>query len=209
MTSARFASGLVALVLAGLAGVASAQSVYTCRDRTGRVISSDRPISECSDRAIRELSPGGMLKREIPAPLSPEQQAQKDIDDRNKRTADEAAREKRRRDSALLAAYANEDAIEQARKRAIADAQESLGTSRTRLDGLAKEKAGIADELKGYKGKIPPLVQRRADDNDAAIADETSAIRAREAEIGRINTRYDDERNRYRELSSGPVQKGR
>ena len=199
MNVARLVLASIALVLTGSA---TAQSVYTCRDRTGRVISSDRPIAECSDRAMRETTPGGILKREIAAPLTPEQQAQKDADDKAKRTAEEAAREKRRRDSALLAAYANEDAIEQARNRALADAQDSLTSSKQRLADLNKEKAGIAEDLKSYKGKVPPLVQRRADDNDAAIADESSAIRARGVEMDRINARYDEERKRFHELST-------
>jgi len=197
-------AGRIACALLGLAFAAdaSAQSIYTCRDRNGHIISSDRPMPECADRSIRETSPGGMLKREIAAPLTPEQQAQKDIDDKNRRVAEDAVREKRRRDSALLAAYANEDAIDAARRRAIADSNDSLAASRQRLADLIKEKAGIAEELKAYKGKIPPIAQRRADDNDLAIADENASIRARESEIDRINLRYDEERKRFRELSA-------
>jgi hypothetical protein len=198
--------GRSALALLGLAlaAGASAQSVYTCKDRYGHIISSDRPMPECADRAIRETSPGGLLKREIAAPLTPEQQAQKELDDKNRRVVEDAAREKRRRDSALLAAYANEDAIDAARRRAIADANETLAASRQRLADLTKEKAGIVEELKAYKGKIPPIAQRKADDNDMAIADESASIKARETEIDRINTRYDEERKRYRELSTAP-----
>ena len=194
----------LALAFAVLAAFAAcpvgAQSVYSCKDRSGRTISSDRPIPECADRTMRETTAGGILKREIAAPLTPEQQAQKDADDHARRLADEAAREKRRRDAALLAAYSNEDQIEQARKRSLIDVQDSIRASKVRLDGLQKEKQSLAADNRQYNGKLPPLVQRRVDDNQAEIADEMAAMKLREADVDRINQRYDDERNRFREL---------
>lgn len=181
---------------------AAGQSVFTCKDRNGHVISSDRPIAECSDRAMREMSPGGMLRREIAAPLTPEQQAQKDADDRKRRIDEEALREKRRRDSALLAAYSTEGQIDQARSRALADVQDSIRTSRERVAELTKERQSLADETKTYKGKVPPLVQRRVEDNQAAIDDENRAMKMREVDVDRINQRYDEDLRRYRELTA-------
>ncbi len=177
-------------------------TIYSCRDRAGRTITSDRPIPECSDRAVRELGPSGILKREIAAPLTPEQQRAKEIDDRNKRVADDAAREKKRRDSALLAAYSNEAQIESARHRALADAQENIKTSHSHLADLNAEKKALAQEGEFYKGKrMPPLVKRRLDDNEAAISDEEATIKMRQTDVERINQRYDDELKRFRELT--------
>jgi len=183
-----------------MAAAAEAQSIYTCKDRSGHTISSDRPIPECADRPMRETTPGGVLKREIAPPLTPDQQAQKDADDRVRRLADEAAREKRRRDMALLAAYSNEDQIDQARKRSLVDVEEAMRTSRARLDSLQKEKQTLAIENRQYGAKLPPLVQRRVDDNQAAIDDENAAMKLRAADVERINQRYDDELKRFREL---------
>ncbi|MGI9026559.1 MAG: DUF4124 domain-containing protein [Burkholderiaceae bacterium] len=177
-------------------------TIYSCRDRAGRTITSDRPIPECSDRAVRELGPSGILKREIAAPLTPEQQRAKEIDDRNKRVADDAAREKKRRDSALLAAYSNEAQIESARHRALADAQENSKTSHAQLADLKAEKKALAQEGEFYKGKrMPPRVKRRLDDNEAAISDEEATIKMRQTDVERINQRYDDELKRFRELT--------
>ena len=204
---ARALKGPLALAIlvasATLAAHAAEQaSIYTCRDRAGRTITSDRPIPECNDRAVRELGPSGIVKREIAAPLTPEQQRQKDIDDRKKRLADDAAREKRRRDSALLAAYSNESQIEAARRRALADAEDSIKTSHLHLTDLTSEKKSLAQEAEFYKNKRMPLpVKRRLDDNEAAITDEEATIKMRQSDVERINQRYDEELKRFRELT--------
>lgn len=183
---------------------AVAQSIYTCRDRAGRTQTSDRPIADCAG-VMRELGPSGIVKREIAPPLTAEQQRVKDIDDKAKRLIQEAARERHRRDLALLAAYQSEDQIEVARRRSLADADESIRTSRTRLDELQKEKSALMQESDAYKGKpMPPLFRRKLDDNQALIDDEEASIKMRQADVERVNLRYDDDRSRFRELV-GPV----
>ena len=193
----------IALASGTLAVNASAQpTIYTCRDRNGHTITSDRPIPECADRSMRELGPSGIVKREIAAPLTPGQLRQKEIDDRNKRLADDAAREKKRRDSALLAAYSNEAQIESARGRALADAQDSIKTSHSHLADLIQDKKALAQEAEFYKTtRMPLLVKRRFDDNEAAISDEEATIKLRQADVERINQRYDEEVKRFRELT--------
>ncbi len=204
-------SGRIAGLVCGLGLVttfgASAQSIYTCKDHSGRTITSDRPIAECAG-VMRELGQSGIVKREIAPPLTPDQQRQKEVDDRARRAADEIAREKHRRDSALLAAYQSEDQIEAARKRVLSDADSSIKTSNTRLAELVKEKKGLAAEGDAFKGKnMPPLFKRRVDDNQALIDDEEASMKMRLNDVERINNRYDDDRNRYRELSNarGPA----
>ncbi|MEO8935586.1 MAG: DUF4124 domain-containing protein [Burkholderiaceae bacterium] len=191
---------IVMTICCGSLPPAAAQSIYTCRDHAGRTQTSDRPLSDCAG-VMRELGPSGILKREIAPPLTADQQRLKDIEDRAKRVADEVAREKRRRDLALLAAYQSEDQIEAARRRSLADADESIRMSRTRLDELQKEKKALTLEADVYAGKpMPPLFRRRLDDNRALIDDEEASMKIRQADVERVNLRYDDDRNRYREL---------
>ena len=58
-------------LLAGLCAAVAAQtspgalSIYTCVDKQGRKLTSDRPIPECIDREQRELGPSGTLRRVI------------------------------------------------------------------------------------------------------------------------------------------------
>ena len=166
------AAVLFALAVTCATSAIAQSSIYTCRDHTGKTISSDHPLTDADDRA--------------------------------KRMADETAREKHRRDVALLTAYQSEDQIEEARRRALADASESIKFSQTRLADLDKEKKSLAQEGDGYKGKIPPLFQRKLDDNQALIDDEQATIRMRQTDVERINQRYDEEKKRFRELSTSP-----
>lgn len=198
---ARLVLSIVALVASAPISNASAQSIYTCRDHAGRTITSDRPITECAG-VMRELGPTGILRREIAPPLTADQQHQKDLDDKNKRIADEAVREKRRRDAALMTAYQNEDQIENARRRAVADADDSIKSSRVRLEELTKDKKALGVESGAYRNKpMPPLFRRKLDDNQALIDDEEATIKMRQFDVERINQRYDDDLKRYRELS--------
>lgn len=194
---------LIGFVACGLvAADAMAQSIYSCRDRTGRTVTSDRPIADCVG-VMRELGPSGIVRREIAPPLTADQQRQKDLDDKAKRVADEALREKRRRDLALLTAYQNADQIEAARKRSLSDADESIRNSQTRLTELKKEKNGLVQEAEFYRTKpMPPTFRRKMDDNQALIDDEEASVRSRQGDIERINQRYDDDLRRFRELSA-------
>ena len=196
------AAALAAFALVASTSAVEAQgSIYTCRDHSGKTVTSDRPIADCAG-VMRELSPSGVVRREIAPPLTPEQQRQKEADERAKRMADEAAREQRRRDTALLTAYQNEEQIEAARRRALADTNDSIRTSQSRLLDLQKEKKSLAQEGEAFHGKPPPLFKRKLDDNQAAIDDEEDAIRQRQGDVERVNQRYDDEKRRYRELTA-------
>jgi len=205
MTSMRSQAACLVLTAVVLATDAAAQGavpgIFTCRDHAGRTITSDRPIADCSG-VMRELGPSGIVRREIAPPLTADQQRQKEADDKARRVADEATREKRRRDSALLAAYQSEEQIEAARRRTLIDADESLKTSRTRLAELMKERASLQQDATAYQGKtMPPLFRRKMDDNQALIDDEEASIKLRLTDVERINARYDDDRNRFRDLT--------
>jgi hypothetical protein len=191
---------LVALTTLFVAGSAAAQSIYTCRDQSGRNVTSDRPIPDCAG-VMRELGPSGIVRREIAPPLTADQQRQKEADEKARRAAEEATREKRRRDAALLSAYQSEDQIEAARRRALADGYQSLKTSRARLSDLMKERTALQQEAETYKGKtMPPLFKRKLDDNQTLIDDEEASIKMRTSDVERINGRYDDDLGRFREL---------
>jgi len=59
-----------AAALAQATGQASGSEVYTCIDRNGRRITSDRFIPECGDREQRVLDASGAERRRIGPALS-------------------------------------------------------------------------------------------------------------------------------------------
>jgi len=191
---------------AGLAtlwsGAALAQ-IYTCRDAKGQLITSDRPMPECADRAIREFGRGGTVVREIPAPLTPEEKAKKAVEDERAKKREAELAEQRRRDRLLLSRYESVDALEAARQRNLRLAEEAGKSANDRHALLEKEKATNLAEVESLKkaGKrVPVPLTRKLESIDVSLGVEKKRIEEHHAEIKRINERYDGERVRYLEL---------
>ena len=108
-----FAFGL----LAGTSSLVQAQ-IFSCKDAKGRTLTSDRPIAECAG-AVRELREDGAMRREIAAPLTPEQQRLKDEEDARAQMLAHQKREQALRDKALLMAYPSVESLEQMRSPAM------------------------------------------------------------------------------------------
>jgi hypothetical protein len=83
MIEARWKFALLGLVSLSLSKMSHAET-YACTDSTGRTIFDVRPPPECKDRDIRILNPDGSVKRNIPAPLTLEQQRERDGEGRKR-----------------------------------------------------------------------------------------------------------------------------
>ena len=197
--------GLVVLlaVIASVPEAASAQHIYSCRDHSGRMITSDQPIPECASLPMQERSKGGMLLKDIPAPLTPEQQAAADQAAKQKLEDEEEARDQHRKDLLLMSTYSDEQSIEVARTRNLADYEDSLKQARTRLTSLVTDRDALRKETAPYRGKpLPSVLQRRADALDTEIAGESKNIDDRRRDIARINARFDADLARFRMLEA-------
>ncbi len=181
----------------------SAQShIYTCRVN-GHMITSDQPIPECSNLPMEERSKSGLVVREISAPLTPAQQAEKEQQDRKAKEAEEEAKDQKRRDMLLMSIYSDDASIESARGRALADYQDSLRAARDRLTSLVSDRAALKKETDPYGNKpLPPALQRRVDALDAEISGASRTIDDRKADIARVNARFDADLARFKELEA-------
>ena len=196
---------MLALLLSSSAaaqGSSTTGSIYCCRDHAGRTITSDRPIPDCAG-VMRELGASGIVKREIAPPLTPSSSDRRRPTISPRRAAEESAREKRRRDI-RVADRVPERGPDRGGPQARAGRRRTRAsaTSHARLAELAKERAGLQQEAVTYKGKtMPPLFKRKMDDNQALIDDEEASMKMRQTDVERINARYDDDRNRFRDLN--------
>ena len=102
---------LVGSVLAGLCAVVAAQnapantqSVYTCVDKQGRKLTSDRPIPECIDREQRELGPTGTVRRVIGPTLTDHERAALEVERRKEQEERNRIADERKRERVLLPA---------------------------------------------------------------------------------------------------------
>jgi hypothetical protein len=201
----------ITLVLAGVAmGAASLaqepaviSGVYTCVDAKGRKLTADRPIAECTDREQKVLNPSGTLKTKLGPTLTAqekaalEQKERHEVEERN-RLADE-----KRRERALLTRYPSKAVHDQERSEALAQIGVVIRAARTRLDELTKQRAGIDEEMEFYKkdpAKAPAYIRRQLEENVQSQTVQRRFIAEQEAEIRRVNLRFDDELIRLRQL---------
>lgn len=202
--------GNAILLMAAWVACAWAQSpppviagVYTCTDAKGRKLTSDRPIPECTDREQKVLNPSGTIKTKVGPSLTSVEKAEidrlekRDIEERN-RIADE-----RRRDRALLTRYPNKEVHDTERRDAIAQIQGVIQTAQSRLAELVKQRVTVDGEMEFYKkdpSKAPAYVRRQLQENIQSQSAQQKFISDQEAEIARINARFDEELTRLRQL---------
>ncbi len=189
------------LLLAGAAWQAHAQGgveggIYTCIDAKGRKLTSDRPIRECTDREQRLLNPSGTVRAIIPPTLTgPERAA---LEAKQRREAEERARqaEEKRRERALLVRYPSRTVHDKERSEALASISLVRQAAMNRVKELERQRKELDTELEFYAkdpSKVPPSLQRLVDENTKSMAVQERFISEQEAEMGRVNSRFDEE----------------
>lgn len=202
-------SGLMACaVLAAAAPVwaqqaKSQQEVYTCTDRQGRRITSDRPIADCVDREQRVLDHTGTERRRLGPSLTEHERAAEEV--QRRKEAEERARvaEERRRERALVARYPDEATHQAERDAAIDQVEEVIVVAHKRVQSLKAERRRMDTELEFYRGdvsKAPPLLQRQIADNEQGQVDQKRFLAAQDQEKRRIHQRFDAELAQLRQL---------
>lgn len=199
------ARALLALALLCGAGWAEAQAIYSCTDRQGRHLKSDRPSLDCLDREQRELGRSGATRRVIPPTPTAAERAARESEERELATARERALNMVRRDQALLMRYPDAAAHDGARAQALAQTQVVVDTAERRIAELAAERQALDEEMEFYRkdpSRAPPKLRRDLDDNTLATQAQRRAIAAQQDERQRIHARFDEEATRLKPLWS-------
>jgi len=186
------------MLLTGLLGQAQAQTqgIYSCVDSKGRRLTADRPIAECADREQRVLNPSGTVKGTVGPSLTAHERAE--LEARQKLEAEEHARqvEEKRRERALLVRYPNKETHDKERAEAVAQIGVVRKAAVTRVNELLGQREGLATEMEFYKkdpAKIPPSLRRQVDDIAHSLEVQGRFIADQDAEIARVNARFDEE----------------
>lgn len=218
-----------ALLLAGPPGAALAQSKadeakeqarikalrervrsYRCVNKAGRKYYGSTIPPQCTGELVEALSAQGMVLFRIEPPLTPEQRAAKEAEDKRQAEAEAAKREaerqaemQARRDRALLQTYAGEQDIEVARGRALANNRAAAAQVEARIRQLRQRQDQLAKEAAKYKGasELPHKFEQdvKAVAYDLSLQEQLLESRRREA--AEINARYDEEKRKYRQLT--------
>ena len=179
--------------------------IYTCKDASGKTITSDRPLPECQGREGRVLSKTGTTVQTIEAPLTDEQKAAREAEEEKKKETAVVRAEQLRRDKALLGTYQNLDDLESKRQRALLQVEREMRESEKRMSLLEKTEQENKQEQEFYKRKQMPVeLKRRVDENEGALRAEKLLLASKKDEIVQVNQKFDDDKKRYTELTAGP-----
>lgn len=210
MALASLFTAVMALVSVGLAprpALAQSQTlqsgIYSCVDGKGRKLTSDRPIADCVDREQRVLNPSGTVKGKVGPTLSAQERAQ--VEAREKLAQDDRAKkdEEKRRDRALLMRYPERAIHDGERAEALQQIDVVKAAANNRVLELKKQKTLIDDEMEFYKkdpAKAPPGIKRQIEENRKSIDVQHRFIADQDAEISRVNARFDEELARLKAL---------
>lgn len=192
------------LLLTGLVPSAHAAKSYCCSDERGRQVCGDTLPRECFGRAYREVSERGTTLRQVEAPLTAEQQAQRDAALAAKKKEERAAMEEKRKNQALLNTYSSEKDVDLARARALADVESRTKEVQTKYNEAVKRKQKLEGELEFYQKKpVPPELKEQIKATESEIKAQQNAIEAKKQEMEQVRIRFDAEKKRYLELIRG------
>ncbi len=196
---------LLCSTLLAVAPAAAQQRMYKCVDARGKVYYTQVPPPECLGRETQELDKSGtpMRKSQTPAALTPEQQRAREAELKKKIEAEERAKEERRKNTALLNTYSSEKDIDDARARALKEAELAIAETEKRIVGAQKRRKELESEKEFYVKKPMPLrLKQDIANNEIEIENQTELLDAKKKEISIINAKYDSDKRRYVELTA-------
>lgn len=181
----------------------STQGIYTCTDARGRKLTADRPIPECTDREQKMLNPSGTVKARVGPNLT--QQERADLEVKNKLEQEERARlnEEKRRERALLTRYPNKSVHDKERAEALGQIGVIRQAALNRTQELLRQRTEIDKEMEFYKkdpSKAPSSLRHQVEDMVQSLAVQARFIADQDAEFKRVNSRFDEELIRLKQL---------
>lgn len=203
----RLAKGVLLTLLAGLTSTYAQQTVtqgiYTCVDARGRKLTSDRPIAECRDREQQILNPSGTVKDRVGPTLTARERQEQEVKDKLAREERALQLEEKRRDRALLVRYPSKVVHDRERAEALNQIGVVRHAAQNRVGELLRQRTAINAEMEFYKkdpNKAPPSVRRQVEEVTNSLGVQERFIADQEAEIKRVNERFDEELVRLKQL---------
>ncbi len=195
-----------ALLIPFVAGLAlslpAAAKLYKWVDDNGVTHYSETIPPEYANKNRSELSTSGrVVKKEI---LTPEQRRAREEAEAGKRAEEEAARELKRRDKALLNTYSSVEEIDLARERTIQQVQ-------SRINSISSQIKRATDELNALKTEavsntsagraVPPSLKEDLEETQTRLTKLQQELEQAKTEKSGVEARYEADKTRYKELT--------
>ncbi len=177
--------------------------IYTCTDARGRKLTSDRPIAECNDREQKLLNPSGTVKGKLGPTLTAQERTELELKEKAAQEERTRINEEKRRDRALLTRYPNKGVHDKERAEAVNQVSIVRRAATNRVEELLRQRSAVHLEMEFYKKdptKAPASLRRQADEFTQSIAIQNRFIADQDAELRRVNSRFDEELVRLKQL---------
>ena len=200
------------LLLALALSAPAAHAAFRCVDEKGRTHVGDTPPPGCANVVMYEVTRAGIVIRKIEPSLTEDQVKARLEAEEKARIAEKAAAEQKRKDSALLASYANEKEFDVARDRNIEPLKQRIAQSEQRSKEIDKRVKQVKEEMefytagkkKGDKGKdqAAPMAAEleRLDEEKKHLA---RNVVDSNKEIAEIRAKFDADKQRWVALKKG------
>jgi hypothetical protein len=198
---ARCAAACFAAWLALGAIPAAAAGMYKWTDDQGVIHYSDQMPADSVNKGGVVIDSQGRRIKKIDATLTPAQAKAKEVEDEKARVIAKAAEDKMRRDIALTHSYTSEDEIDFARNRALLSTESQLKSAEAYVADLTKRQQELKKNKLAYGDKpVPAALDNELSALDEELVRQDKVLAQRRAEIASINTKYESDKLRWREI---------
>ena len=187
-------------------GVSAVADTYKILDEKGRVQYTDRVPPDAINRGMVELNKQGMAKKVTEPTPTPEQRRLLEQKAEREKLAQKEAERQRAVDNALLQSYTSEADIDVAKRRNLALVGAAIISAEARIKALERRATALEKERVFYESKpIPDKLKREIASIAAEIPKQYEIIQAKNEEALAIETKYAEQKERYREVKSRVV----
>jgi len=195
-------AGAAAALVALAAPLEARAQSYRCVDKAGKKHYGQTIPRACIGLEVEQLSASGTVVKRIAPPPTKDELEAKEAEERKRIEDEAAARERARRERALLATYPSAQAIEDARARALAAHARKVKQFEDTIGSLKRRQAELSKEMEFYKGrnKPPEKLLRDLRMNRDNLAAEQAGLAATQKEADDINARFDEDKKAFGQI---------
>lgn len=190
------------LVLCGAFSISAEAKLYKWVDDNGTTHYGETIPPEYANKDATHFNDKGLIDKRIDK-LTPEEQRAKNAADAKKSVDDKAAIETKRKDTALLSTFSNENEIDLSRDRNLQQVVARINSINTMLKSARESRRDHqkeqSDPAKQGKGIQKSLLEDIAQD-DARITKLEKDLAQNEQELATVKMRFEVDKQRYREL---------
>jgi hypothetical protein len=202
--------GITLLTMSG-ANAAGTQTHKTYRwvDKQGEVFYGDKIPPEYAAQGSTELSQEGVVVKTNAPPLTEEQRAEAQRQEKLKAEQDRIAKEKTAHDRMLLSTFSTEEDLILTRNGKVASIDAMISATKSRNQSLEKSLAGMratAAERERNGQVIPDKLRKEIAAMHTQINDNISYIASKQREQETLRTQFETDLERFRELKAAQLE---